>query len=328
MLPLIDMFHNEPGVYELYKADTSAIRFQVRYPNGTGFACFTLTAKENPKKDLYQVFFGPTYRFVDITKNGEHESKRFTLSEPIGSDFREFWMTWHSGVICMGESDRPNPILVYTDHRITRNNIGFIKFFIKSARWPVEWFYEASPVVLKSVENRKIEGGIVDWVEVDSNSPFPDDALIAGFENEQPLYVARARINGSLCVGKYLRSKRRGYFPWGGRQYVEDEVELLTGYNVKWVKTKGACIPENAVVGGYSEVRREPLYIGRAMYENNLLVGKVHVLYKACYFAHRRKEVEVSAYEIMVRGDLSGRGELAVDLDEKHEHRPPRQLVL
>lgn len=66
------------------------------------------------------------------------------------------------------------------------------------------------------------------------------------------------------------------------------------------MKTRLDHIPENAFIGGYSEIRREPLYIGRAMVEGNLITGKVHVIYKTCYLPYKGREVEVTRYEILV----------------------------
>lgn len=59
-------------------------------------------------------------------------------------------------------------------------------------------------------------------------------------------------------------------------------------------------IPENAYVAGYSEVRREPLYIGRVLHEGNMIPGKVHTLYSACYVPYKDVEVENASYEILV----------------------------
>lgn len=77
-------------------------------------------------------------------------------------------------------------------------------------------------------------------------------------------------------------------------------LQILCGYNAKWVKTLSNNIPENAFVGGFSELRKEPLYIGRAMIEGSLITGKVHVNYSTCYLPYKGREVEVSRYEILV----------------------------
>lgn len=84
-------------------------------------------------------------------------------------------------------------------------------------------------------------------------------------------------------------------------------MQILCGYNAKWVKTRSNHIPENAFVGGYSEVRRAPLYIGRAMLDGNLITGKVHVLYNSCYLPYKGKEVPVTHYEILVDTSASPR---------------------
>lgn len=76
--------------------------------------------------------------------------------------------------------------------------------------------------------------------------------------------------------------------------------QVLCGFNAKWVQTRANLIPQNAFIGGYSEVNNEPLYIGRAMIQGRLICGKVHVLYKTCYLPFQGREVEVYVYEILV----------------------------
>lgn len=47
-------------------------------------------------------------------------------------------------------------------------------------------------------------------------------------------------------------------------------------------------------------MQNDPLYIGRAMLQGRLICGKVHVRYNLCYLPFNGKEIEVSAYEILV----------------------------
>lgn len=77
-------------------------------------------------------------------------------------------------------------------------------------------------------------------------------------------------------------------------------LQILCGFNAKWMKTRADHIPRNAFVAGFSEVDNEPLYIGRAMLGCNLVPGKVHVLYKLCYLPFYGQEIEVDIYEILV----------------------------
>lgn len=79
--------------------------------------------------------------------------------------------------------------------------------------------------------------------------------------------------------------------------------QILCGYNAEWVLCTDDNIPENAFIAGTSEIRNEPLYIGRAYVDYKLVVGKVHMLYKTCFLPFRGEEIERQQYEILV--DLS-----------------------
>lgn len=71
-----------------------------------------------------------------------------------------------------------------------------------------------------------------------------------------------------------------------------------------WMKCKENYIPENAFIAGTSEVGNEYLYVGRAMIDSDLIVGKVHMLYKTCYLPYKGVEQERYTYEILVRADV------------------------
>lgn len=76
--------------------------------------------------------------------------------------------------------------------------------------------------------------------------------------------------------------------------------KVLCGYDAQWVSCEGDNIPENAFVGGTSEVDDQPLYIGRAVVDGKLICGKVHLLYNACFIPSNGREVERYSYEILV----------------------------
>lgn len=88
-------------------------------------------------------------------------------------------------------------------------------------------------------------------------------------------------------------------------------MQILCGYNATWVRTTGDRIPQNAFVAGTSEVRQEPLYIGRAEHDGCLINGKIHVIYGTCYLPYYGKEIEVYSYEILVVPEVDFRGKLA-----------------
>lgn len=137
-----------------------------------------------------------------------------------------------------------------------------------------------------------------------SSNHLPQDAFIGGFEDGETIYIARAKHRRSQCLGKYIPSKGCAFVPWGHEEHRKEEFKILCGYNAMWMKCKENYIPENAFIAGTSEVGNEYLYIGRAMIGSDLIVGKVHMLYKTCYLPYKGAEHEKYTYEILVRADV------------------------
>lgn len=279
----------------LYRADSGAMRFQVRVPlPGLGPA-ITFNAKHNPTLELYRIIIGRQTKVVNLTAQNQ-DVKTFKLANMDFQQYHEFWLTWYNKKIKMGVRGDDKPFLVYSMH--SEHIIGYVQFNTVTRNWaPVEWIIETSPVVLKPMPTKRLEGGLR-WVEM-LDGRVPTDAMIGGFENE-PVYIARANHNNSLCPGKYVPSAGLAFIPWGHREHRKNGCEILCGFNAIWVKTKQNCIPTNAFIGGRSEVNNEPLYIGRAFHDGKLIPGKVHIRYKTCYLPYSGKEIEVSSYEILV----------------------------
>ncbi|THD27200.1 DM9 domain-containing protein [Fasciola hepatica] len=56
----------------------------------------------------------------------------------------------------------------------------------------------------------------------------PTEAIQGGVtETMEPLYIARAMVNGEWCVGKVHPSHDCAYFPWGGGEHALQQYELL-----------------------------------------------------------------------------------------------------
>ncbi|XP_026319772.1 uncharacterized protein LOC113230179 isoform X2 [Hyposmocoma kahamanoa] len=272
------------------------MRFQLRYPRGASFANFSLTSRDKPGEDLYMIAFGPVYLLNDVTKA---RKVKFVMPISIEDTYREFTLNWYNNVIQLHYVDRDRlvPIVEYRDDLITSRNIGFIKLYTSTATHVTQWLIHSLPINL-SPKNKIFKDGCLHWVSM-TNRDLPEQAFVGGFEDEI-IYVARSVHNYSLCPGKYIPSQHRVFVPWGGEEHAKEQFDILCGYNAKWVKTHSNNIPENAFVGGFSELRKEPLYIGRAMIEGSLITGKVHVNYSTCYLPYKGREVEVSRYEILV----------------------------
>jgi hypothetical protein len=70
-------------------------------------------------------------------------------------------------------------------------------------------------------------GPEVEWVS-QSNGQVPSGAVIGGMtQNGEPLYIARARVNGEWVVGKVHTSHQCAYFPVFGQENKQTAYEVL-----------------------------------------------------------------------------------------------------
>ncbi|XP_026732213.1 uncharacterized protein LOC113496989 [Trichoplusia ni] len=279
--------------HTLYKADRHGLRFKIKT---TGFGPYILlTASHKPSLQLYKIILGQETRVMNLCEGTEMKFPSKCISHFL--DHKHLWVTWYNNKIKVGMIGEQIPFVEY-DRLYTEPSVGFVQFKTSCRHGaPIEWIIESSPVILKTVACRRFNDKLC-WQPLD-NGKLPHDAMVGGFENELT-YIARSHHNNSLCPGKYVPSMGVAFVPWGHREHSKEEFEILCGFNAKWVKTKCNHIPTNAFIGGYSEVQNEPLYIGRAMYDGKLLIGKVHVRYDLCYLPYHGREVEISTYEILV----------------------------
>lgn len=105
----------------------------------------------------------------------------------------------------------------------------------------------------------------------------PENAVVGGYENGQPMYVGRVAFEGGMHPGKVIAG---GYcnIGWGGKEYSFDkDFEILTApaNAVTWVAYKGTT-PANAILGGYNDAaKKEPLYIAKHAYKDGEHCGKL-----------------------------------------------------
>ncbi|XP_045781217.1 uncharacterized protein LOC123878160 [Maniola jurtina] len=296
--------------YKMFKADSGAITFHTIVRN-TEYWCgeISLISKECPHKILYEIELNYESLYIIFKKDGK-EITSFELPDSHATRPQNFWLSWYNDTLLLGvveSSKHLNPFFVYADTFSEQNPKQLIGFIRVTADQYRDFIVESSPV-LRPISHKHIQGGQLRWVSVLDDRPLPKDALIGGFENE-PIYIARSFHGRSLCPGKYVPSKKKAFVPWGHAEHAKKNFEILCGYNALWVKCKENFIPENAFIAGSSEVHGEDVYIGRAMIGDDLVVGKIHMLYKTCYLPYKGKEVERHTYEILVRGDITTYGQ-------------------
>ncbi|XP_037298866.1 uncharacterized protein LOC119190638 isoform X2 [Manduca sexta] len=210
-----------------------------------------------------------------------------------GNFYSRLWLAWDGESVTLGKDGQTIPILKYS---CDSSKYMYVTFLTERGHHTVHWRVELPPT-LKQFSINNINKGDVYWVP--SDTQLPDDAFIGGFEKEN-LYIIRANHRGSLTPGKFVPSEGCGYLAWGGEAHGKSEFEILCGYNCEWVPTREDRIPVGAVEGGYSEVRREVLYVARALHCGYIIPGKVAPSHKVCYIPFNGKEIAKEEYEILI----------------------------
>lgn len=138
------------------------------------------------------------------------------------------------------------------------------------------------------------------WVAA-ADGVVPPNAVVAGYEGKQTLYVGRAEVNNSIAPGSINPQKKACFCPWGGKNHKRSKYEVLC--------TPGQFVLINSwetlvkgTPGGISE-QGEPLYIGRNKQNEELVCGKIQRSYFVCYIPYKTKEIERDVFgsEIFIK---------------------------
>ena len=160
-----------------------------------------------------------------------------------------------------------------------------------------------------TVENEEIppeegsdgEDNKLQWVS-GSNGWHPEEAVKAGTDRWDPIFVARASHQGCLIPGKLHPSHETAYVPWGGGEHAKQRYEVLKGpwLSYSWRPAANGDVPDNAVKGGET-ADGQPLYVIRAKVGVHDAVGKLNPQNKFGHLPFGGKEHIVKHYEVLVQ---------------------------
>lgn len=88
------------------------------------------------------------------------------------------------------------------------------------------------------------------------------------------------------------------YVAWGGGEHGKRDYEVLTNCQPQWIRCQGNSIPPQAVPAGETS-DGEKLFVGRALHEGTMILGKVHPSHGAIYIPYGGKEISYDSYEIL-----------------------------
>lgn len=138
------------------------------------------------------------------------------------------------------------------------------------------------------------------WVTT-TGSEIPKGAIRAGYEdNGNPLFIARAEVEGILTSGKCGFHLKGAHIPSRGKEVIVNLYEVLVlpisalGF-YGWLRESNGKVPNKALqtAAGY--------YVGRALYSGNLIPCKIAIYppYMCAYMGYGGKEHSTKEYEVL-----------------------------
>ncbi|KAM7342289.1 uncharacterized protein ACRADG_009754 [Cochliomyia hominivorax] len=119
------------------------------------------------------------------------------------------------------------------------------------------------------------------WIPSSGGSVPPHALQVGQTSDGEPLYVGRGHWAGSLTPGKIHPSHGCLYIPYGGGEHKLENYEVLVQPET-WVSSSGCNIVPGTIVAGH-DCDGDPIYVGRAYHDGDLLPAKV-VPNKGCAY--------------------------------------------
>lgn len=281
--------------YVFHPVRSGIFNFKVRSPKDAHLALTTGPAESDP---MIEVFIGGWENSKSvIRKNKTQPEKAETPTNGILSagEFRGFWIRWTDGIITVGREGEVAAFLIWEDPQpFPVNFVGVCTGWGASGSWIIQ---DDNPYGNVSAQLQGGAGGAACWVP-SSGGQVPVSA-VAGGQDGETLYVARARHEGALIPGKLVPSHGVTYIAWGGGEHGKAEYDVLCGCSTMWVPVQGDAIPPQAQPAGETE-GGEPLFVGRVNHEGSLTIGKVQPSHGTCYISYGGQELAFQNYEVLL----------------------------
>ena len=141
------------------------------------------------------------------------------------------------------------------------------------------------------------------WVNA-QDGLFPEGAFEAAVQQDgEPLFVARATIEGAHVIGTLNPKLSFAQLPYGGNGQEMNRYEVLVFNSesppVEWVAAQNGDLPEGALLAG-REANGQSLYVVKASVANQVLIGKLNPSHGKAYVPHNGRELVVTSYEVLV----------------------------
>lgn len=258
-------------------------------------------ALANGKKEpLYEISIGDHCNKKTVIRNSKTKEIVASAVTPgilYKYELRGFWLKFDKDTFSFGREGTNETYVSWTDSNHTPFEfLGFSSGIGGPSKWTIESSTRKEPIG----DQAEFAGGC--WILARDKSKPPPGAFEGGYNtvygSKTKIYILRTKIGGALVPGKLDDLISKGYVGFNNREYYANDYEVLVDFKGAWVSTSDDKIPPNALKAGYA-VDGETLYIGRAMHDGNLLVGKVQKSNKSVRVTYNSTEIPYNKYEIL-----------------------------
>lgn len=276
--------------YQFQPVNGGVFSFKVRAPNDAHIALTSSPVEENP---MYEVFLGGWGNTKSVIRKDRQKPDVVEQATPdilSANEYRGFWIRWYDNSITVGREGEAGAFMFYdADHSLSINYVGIC----------TGWGAQGSWIIDNSSKGNTSECGTECWVP-GTGGEVPPSALEGGVDGGEQLYVARTRHEGDLIPGKLHPSHGVCYIAYGGGEHGHSDYEVLCSAGGHWMPVVDGNIPPNAFPGGET-ADGEPLFIGRALHDGTMCLGKVQPSHECCYIPYGGEELAYKEYEIYVK---------------------------
>lgn len=286
--------------YQFQPVSGGVFTFKVRAGHDAHLALTPAPVEAEP---IYEVFIGGWSNSKSVIRRNRQKPDVVEVPTPgilDAGEFRGFWIRWYDNVITVGREGEAAAFMSYdAPDLFPVNFVGICTGWGASGTWMLNnATQQPSAPAMGFSEPPPNCSGPGCWVPA-SGGQVPPNAMQAGFDGSEQLYVARARHENDLIPGKLHPSHGVCYVAYGGGEHGHADYEVLCAGGGRWVPVYDGSIPPTAVPAGET-AEGEPLFVGRATHEGTVTVGKVQPSHGCCYIPYGGEELAYKEFEIYV----------------------------
>lgn len=133
------------------------------------------------------------------------------------------------------------------------------------------------------------------WTRPTSFDEVESRGILAGVEEDgNKVFVGRTYDrDGNFVIAKVVPALQSSFYAFNGAEQSSDELEILdNAANCHWVKSDGKEVEDVVNVNGF--------HIGRALYNGNIVVGRVDIEKKELIGSYGGSAFNLPSYDVLI----------------------------